>query len=653
MFVKRDDEVARDIKMRLEGLGYSVTLSSSSVAEAVKRVEKYRPDLVLLDAQMQGDTDGGATAAHIHRLDIPIVFLAARTDPTFLERANGTRPSGYVLEPFATKELHASIEMGLYAHRLERELKNSRQDLTQVVDRQTAELQLENDHLRESEKRFRDLVETAGIGIVVDEIGGDIIYLNDTFVNLLGYDRHEMTGVAFQQFVHPDDFELGQKLHEERLEKGLRRDSYDVRLVKKDGSIVIVNVDVSLLQENGKIVGARSYIRDITEARRLQQSETRSQRLEAAGLIAGQVAHDFNNLLARLMSYPDLIRAELGENHSALPYLDGMERSARRIADINQQLLSLGRRGQYNMHPLNLNEIVSHVITDSEPLPETLVLKTNLCHDLMNIMGGAAQLHRILSNLLDNARDATQNNGIITIKTENMYIDETAIGCSLIPRGEYVKLTVSDTGCGISQEALQQVFDPFYTTKKADKKRGSGLGLSVVDSVVRDHGGFIDLSAQVGERTSFFIYFPMTRESQALQNSAESCGGSEAILFVDDDDTQREVSTLLLKKLGYTANTAASGEKAIEFLRENPQDLVILDMVMPGGIDGTETYRRILEISPLQKAIIMSGFSDSDRIREARRLGAGAFVEKPVTMQFLAAAVRAELDRPTKCLQTF
>ena len=265
----------------------------------------------------------------------------------------------------------------------------------------------------------------------------------------------------------------------------------------------------------------------------------------------------------------------------------------------------------------------------------------------MDILGGGAQLNRVMSNLLHNAKDAMQNIGQITVKTENYYVDEVSIIYGRVPKGEYIKLTISDTGCGIPDDIVQKIFDPFFTTKSTDKKRGSGLGMSVVDAVIKDHNGFIDLSTKVGEGTSFFIYFPITRRSMDNQDLVEIHGGDERILIIDDDDIQREVTLQLLTKLGYDVSIVESGEKAIEFLRENPQNLVILDMIMPGGIDGAETYRRIAEIYPRQKAIILSGFSESDRVLEAQRLGAGAFLKKPVTRKIIAGAVRTELDKKT------
>lgn len=414
---------------------------------------------------------------------------------------------------------------------------------------------------------------------------------------------------------------------------------------RKDGEKRLLAWWCKVLKEDGKTTGALSTARDITELKRLQEHEFRAQRLEAAGQIAGQVAHDFNNLLGPLMAYPELIREDLPRNHPALDYLDAMEQAARRIADINQDLLTMGRRGHYTQHIVNINTVVYRVLKELENMPETLVCELDLCDDLMAIVGGEAQIHRVISNLLHNARDAVQNIGRITVRTQNYYIDEVSIAYGRVPKGEYVKLTVSDTGCGIPDDIAQRIFDPFFTTKQSDKKRGSGLGLSVVDAVVKDHGGYIDLSTQIGEGTSFYLYFPASRESVEQAELEHIAGGNEKVLVVDDDEVQRSVTKQLLMTLGYRVTTVETGEKAIEFLREHPHDLLVLDMIIPAGIDGAETYRRVLEFNPHQKAIIVSGFSETDRVLEAQKLGVGVFVKKPLTRRDLAAAVRVELDR--------
>ncbi|MCK4460627.1 MAG: response regulator, partial [candidate division Zixibacteria bacterium] len=418
-------------------------------------------------------------------------------------------------------------------------------------------------------------------------------------------------------------------------------------LIARDGTErLLSDSGAPIRNQSGDIIGVILVFRDVTEARRLQEYVSRARRLETAGRIAGQIAHDFNNLLSPLVAYPEFIRNELDENHSAVELLNDMERVALRMADVNQQLLTLSRRGHYDQAPMNLNEVIREVIKQRRPTPETLVIDTKLSEDLMNMKGGVSQIHRIVSNLVGNALDAMKNVGRLSIKTENFYADTTSVRFGRVPRGEYVLLTISDTGCGIPDGVLPKIFDPFFTTKVMDKGRGTGLGLSIVNAVVEDHGGHIDLETTIGEGTSFYVFFPITREvTETTPVGKDIVGGSERILVVDDDEIQRDVAMKMLEKLGYHAGAVESGERALEFVSENPQDLLILDMVMEPGIDGTETYRRALEINPTQRAIIVSGYAESDRVEVALEMGAGAFVRKPLSLKVLAVALRKELDR--------
>ncbi len=470
----------------------------------------------------------------------------------------------------------------------------------------------------------------------------EFVYVNYAAVEASGYSKEELLTMT----VHDISPEFPVEVWPAHWAELKEKKSFVIHTIhqRKDKSIYPVEITVNFIQFGGREINC-AIAKDITELKRLQELESRAARLETAGMIAGQVAHDFNNLLAPILAYPEFIRDELPRDNNAHTFLDAIESAAKKIADINQDLLTMGRRGHYTQDIINLNRIVLQAVQEMESRPDAVACKTDLREDLMNIKGGDAQIHRMLTNLIVNAQDAIEDVGQITIKTENYYADNTSIAFGRVPRGEYVKLTVSDNGCGIQDDIIEKILDPFFSTKTADRKRGSGLGLSVVDAVVKDHNGYLDLSSKVGHGTSFYIYFPVTREDAGKEKSERLAGGAETILIVDDDETQREVTSRLLKKLGYQVSSVESGEKAIEFLRENPQDLVILDMVMPGGIDGAETYRRILEINSRQKSIILSGFSESDRVFEAQKLGAGAFVRKPVTKNVIAAAVRTELDR--------
>ena len=467
----------------------------------------------------------------------------------------------------------------------------------------------------------------------------------------IGYSQEELTMLTPLDIKPNFTKELFIQLVEPLRNRTKEIITFETAHQRKDGSLYDVEVHLQLTQFLNKPVFV-AIILDITETKRLQQLESRAERLEMAGTIAGQVAHDFNNLLGPIMAYPELIKEDLPHDHKTRAYLDDIESAAQKIANINQDLLTMGRRGHYNQNVLNLNRIVLQTVKDMELRTKNVVCEMDLSENLMNIKGGAAQIYRMLTNLFVNAQDAMQNVGNISIKTENYYADDTSISFGRVPKGEYVKLTITDTGCGIPENIIQKILDPFFSTKTTDKRRGSGLGLSIVDAVLKDHNAYLDLSSKVGHGTSFYIYFPVTREDIAESESHHTLGGNETILVVDDDEIQREVAALLLKRLGYKVNTIKSGEKAVEFLKENPQDLVILDMVMPGGIDGAETYQRILKTNSNQKAIILSGFSESDQVFKAQELGAGAFVKKPVTKNVIAAAVRTELDRPAKVSKT-
>ena len=473
---------------------------------------------------------------------------------------------------------------------------------------------------------------------------GAIKLCNPKTVDLTGYSADGLRSKLFLKLIHEEDQQvvvdqLGKKRRNRKNAK-----AYTVRLIDKSRNVKWIEFS-SLFIKWGEIPASLCFLKDITEQKRLQEQLGRAQRLETAGRVAGQIAHDFNNLLSPLAAYPTLIREELGHHEQVFEMLDEMEDSANKIAEINQQLLALGRRGHYTMEPVDLNELV-HMVVTSKNLPNTIIVKEKLSRDLFFVKGGAAQLSRALHNLIINAIEAMHTKGVLTVRTENCYREKPLRGYQAVRRGEYVKLEISDNGTGIKAEHFDHIFDPFFTTKKMDRKRGSGLGLSVVHGIVEDHHGYILVDTKVRKGTTFSLFLPVSRdlEKEIVKIVEKSKGGNETILIVDDDPIQRRVARLLLKRLGYKVNAVASGERAVLHLKKRPYDLLLIDMVMD-IIDGAETYRQILDIRPGQKAIILSGYAMSNRVEEALRLGAGSFVAKPVTQKTLATAVRKELDR--------
>jgi PAS domain S-box-containing protein len=523
-------------------------------------------------------------------------------------------------------------------------IRNGQSVAVRGIARNVTEQKKAEKALRESEERFRRLVKFSPVPIAVHS-GGRWVYVNDSGLKLIGaLTPEDVIGKPVLHFFNPGF----RKAIKERIRKALKGGDEAIvleeQIVCYDGQIKNVEISAIPIIYGGKKAG-QVVVRDVTERKRLQEELARAQRLETAGRVAGQIAHDFNNLLAPLTAYPTLIREDLPTEHAVLELVDEMESAAAKIAEINQQLLALGRRGHYTMQPVDLNDLIRKLIS-SQPCPRQLVIKQELASDLFLIKGGATQLTRVLTNLINNAKEAMQGMGVLTIKTQNIYLDNPLIGYQKIERGEYVKLEISDTGPGVAPEFIDKIFDPFFTTKEMDRMRGSGLGLSVVHGIVEDHQGYITVESTVGQSTTFSLYFPIAREVELeiAEVNEKTKGGDERILVVDDDPVQRRVAEQLLKHLGYEVHTVSSGEQALSYVKQCPQDLLILDMVMD-GIDGTETYRQILDIHPKQKAIILSGYAMSKRVQEALRLGAGAFVSKPVTLDVLAKVIRTELDR--------
>jgi CheY-like chemotaxis protein len=265
---------------------------------------------------------------------------------------------------------------------------------------------------------------------------------------------------------------------------------------------------------------------------------------------------------------------------------------------------------------------------------------------MLNIVGSPVHLSKTIMNLVSNAAEAMPDGGPIRITTETCYIDKSQRGYDTVEEGEYVWLRVSDSGVGISPEDLERIFEPFYT-KKTMGRSGTGLGMAVVWGTVKDHKGYIDVQSNLGEGTEFTLYFPITRqevEKEKPRISADTYKGrGESILIVDDVKEQRKIASQMLKRMGYDVKSVPSGEDALRYLKENPTDLLVLDMIMNPGLNGLETYKKILQYHPDQKAVIASGYSESDLVKEAQNMGAGAYIKKPYSFENIGMAVKGEL----------
>ena len=387
------------------------------------------------------------------------------------------------------------------------------------------------------------------------------------------------------------------------------------------------------------------------EQQRLAQQLQRVEKMEAVGALAGGVAHDLNNILSGIVSYPELLLLDMKEDSPFRKPLHVIQDSGKRAVAIVQDLLTLARRGAAVLEVSNINHLVENYLSSPEfqklkvDYPE-IEIHTDLAMTLQNVKGSKPHLMKTIMNLVTNGIESIQGTGRIRLDTGNTYLSGSFAEYEEVVEGEYVSLTVADTGEGISASDLEHIFEPFFTRKEMGRS-GTGLGLAVVWNTVNDHGGYVQV-ASGEEGTVFTLYFPVCREKgtdQALNKPIDSyLGNGEQLLLVDDVHYQREIGSKMLEKLGYKVAIAASGEEAVEYVRNNHVELLVLDMLMPPGIDGLETYRQILDSHPQMKAVLVSGYSETERVYEAQRLGGAVFVRKPYSLETIGDAVKRELS---------
>lgn len=531
-----------------------------------------------------------------------------------------------------------------------------------ITDRKQAE-----EISREKERRLADIIEFLPDATLVIDRDGRVIAWNRAIEIMTGIRKADMIGKGNYEYSLPFygerrpvliDLALNQDREMEKRYTAIHRvgdilfgESFTPCL---PGGVVHLSATASVLRDSaGEIVAAIECIRDNTERKRLEERLSRAEKMEGLGRLAGGVAHDLNNVLGVLVGYSELLAEKLPAGSPLTKYAANIMQSGLKGTAIIQDLLTLARRGVTVSEVVDLNRVVSDYLM----APEFEKLKsyhpnvkfwTELEKDILHIKGSPVHLSKTVMNLISNVSEAISDRGEVTIRTENRYLDRPIRGYDEIQEGDYVVLTVSDSGKGISILDIGKIFEPFYT-KKVMGRSGTGLGLAVVWGTVKDHNGYIDVSSEEGKGTIFTLYFPATRDelTQAAEKVSLSAytGRGESILVVDDIKEQRELAMSMLERLGYQVEAVAGGEEAIEHLRHKKADLVVLDMMMEPGIDGFETYRRIIEINPKQKAVIVSGFSETDRVRKAQEMGAGSFVRKPYILEKIGLAIRKELDR--------
>ncbi len=509
--------------------------------------------------------------------------------------------------------------------------------------------------LRKSEERFRDLYDYAPIGYHEYDAEGRIISVNRTDVEMLGYSVEEMIGQPMWKFNV--DEEMARRRVMAKL-AGTQPPGRNIETTfrRKDGTTVTVLFhDRLVLDEKGRIKGIRCAVQDITERKRaeekmasLQEQLRQAQKMEAIGHLAGGIAHDFNNILTIIKGRSELALLKLAPGDPLRDNIEEIKKASARAASLTQQLLAFGRRQILEVKVLDLNVVLLDLNTMlRRVIGEDIELVVLPGEGLGKVKADPTRIEQVILNLAVNARDAMPNGGKLILETADVELDEEyAHGHVSATPGRYVRLSVSDTGVGMSRELKQHIFEPFFTTKE----KGTGLGLSTVYGIVKQSGGNIWVYSEPGRGTVFKIYLPRVDEQAEPQLEGvqweEAPRGKETVLLVEDEEAVREVTTEFLKRQGYTVLEAPKGEDAFRICRkyQGAIDLTVTDVVMP-GMSGRELAGHLAFMKPGMKVLYMSGYTDDAIVRHGVLEKGVNFIQKPFSLVKLAQKVREVLDR--------
>jgi PAS domain S-box-containing protein len=630
--------------------------------EALESLQNDKPDLILLDILMPG-IDGFEVCRmlkqDVRTRIIPIVMVTALDDQEDRKKALDAGAEDFLNKPLDQFELIARVKSLLRIKSYHDELINSHTEVAKKNEelvKEIAERKRTEASLLQSEEKYRELVNHAPTGIYeVDIQKARFISVNDVMCDYTGYTRE-----SFLELKPLDLFtEESKKLFIDTQQKIIHGDEVaeisEYKIKCKNGSEFWVMLNSKISYDQGLPKKITYVVHDITklkraeeEKKKLEEQLHKAQKMEAIGTLAGGVAHDLNNILSGILSYPELLLMDLPQDNPLRRPIETIQESGKKAAAIVDDLLTMARRGVTVSEVVNLNDVISNYLISPEfeklkAFHPLVTFETTFDSELSNIQGSSVHLFKTIMNLVSNAAEAMSDGGRLTISTKNQYIDQPVRGYDEVQKGDYILLEVSDTGTGISPEDLPRLFEPFFT-KKIMGRSGTGLGMAVVWGAVNDHKGYIDVESVSGKGTTMNLYFPVTRKKIAENKKdypVESyLGNGESILIVDDVEKQREIASMILSQLNYSVNTVGSGEAAVEYIKNNKADLLVLDMM----IDGLETYKEILKLNPKQKAVITSGFSETDRIKEAQGAGAAQYIKKPYTIEGIGMAIKSTFE---------
>jgi len=583
-------------------------------------------DIVISDYAMPGFT--GIDALRIvkrHDPDIPFILHSGAIGEDVAVTAMKEGAGDYLMKD-NLKRLIPAIERGLQ----DAETRKARKEAVKALE--------------ESENKYRLLVEDLNDVIYRTDQSGIINYISPVIQSLAGYDQSELIGRSFTKIIYKEDLDFLQKRFEELLFGVIKPSEY--RLIKKSGEPVWVRNSDKLIYDGENVVGIRGVLTDISEEKKLQSQLQQSQKMEAIGTLAGGIAHDFNNILAIIAGYAEMAKESALPGTNQEEDLENVLEGAGRAKKLVQQILAFSRQSQVEPTQIKIQPLIKEGVKMlRSSVPTTISITEDIDPQIGPILAAPTHIHQILMNLGTNAYHAMEEaGGVLSVTLKSTFIGPDDKEKLLhVNSGEYVELTVGDTGTGIGPDVIEKIFDPYFTTKEIGK--GTGMGLAIIYGIVKDSGGTITVESRIGKGTTFYVYFPIVEEGSLLEKEAKDIPkGTERILFVDDEQLLAKMGKAMLEGLGYHVTVQHSSIEALETFQNTPDafDLVITDQTMH-GMTGYDLARRMLQIKPDIPIILCTGYSNLVDEESVKSSGIKEFTLKPFTKEAIAKLIRKVL----------